>query len=341
MAALRHRMALRVNAFVQAMRQEKGVVGILVFGSFVTGEVRETGDLDLLVLREDVADPTRTMKREAGVPLEVYQWPRRLLQNTLGGERGTAFSAAFLYAMLRRGRILYDPNGILAQSRNYVQTHQLPASHVQSLVRALHQGLSVTHHLLARGELEGAEAELRKSVEYLARVMLLERNVVEINPPKIYVPWIRRTLPDVYPMFCDVQNLGTTERREVEAALRLVAAWRERAAMEARRIPRAAALHKLIDDAQTERANAQDCVEAGDLVAAALQVRYATFFLLPVFLRRPRGTVDASPSEQVRALRQSGHLFGAVVTHVMQFTGDQRQLDRQGSVVTRLAQRYG
>jgi predicted nucleotidyltransferase len=340
MAALHHRMALRVNAFVQATSQEKGVVGILVFGSFVIGEVRETSDLDLLVLREDIAAPTRTMRRAAGVPLEVYQWPRRLLQNTLDGERGTAFSAAFLYAVLRRGRILYDPNDILAQSRNYVQTHQLPRSHVQSLARALHQGLSVTHHLLVRGELEGAEVELRKSVEYLARVMLLERNVVEINPPKIYVPWIRRTLPDVYPTFCDVQNLGTTERREVETALRLVTAWRERAAMEARRIPRAAALHKLIDDAQTELANAQDCVEAGDLVAAALQVRYATLYLLPVFLRRPRGTVDASPSEQLRALQQSRHPYGAVVTHVMQFTGDQRQLERQGSVVTRLAQRY-
>ncbi len=341
MADLRYRMAFQVNAFVQAMRPQRGVVGILVFGSFVQGEIHETSDLDLLVLREDIADPSRTMNRDAGVLLEIYQWPRRLMQTTLGGEEGTAFSAAFLYAVLRRGRILYDPTGILAQAKNYAQTHPPPAPHVQSLVRAFRQGLALTDRRLARGELEGAEVELRKSVEYLFRVLLLERNVCEINPPKLYVPQIRRTLPALYPMFCDVQNLGTMERTAVEEALRLLTAWWESVRMDARQIPRESTLHPRIVDAQTELINAQDCIEAGDLAAAMLQVRYATLFLLSVILRRPRGLVDASPSDRLRDLRHSGHPFNAVVTHVMQFTGSPRRIEHQRGIVRRLAQRYG
>lgn len=334
-------MALQVNAFVQTTRPQTGVIGILVFGSFIQDEIRETSDLDLLVLREDVANPSRTLTQDAGVLLEIYQWPRRVMQSTLGGEEGTAFSAAFLYAVLRRGRILYDPTGFLAQAKNYAQTHPLPTRHLQSLLRSFQQGLSRTDGHLARGQLEGAEVELRMSMEYLIRAMLVERNIFEINPPKLYVPQIRRTLPDVYPMFCDVQNLGTTERTEVEEALHLVTAWWERVKRDARQLPRGSTLHQRILDAQTELTNAQDCIEDRDLAAAALQVRYATLFLLSVILRRPRGLVDASPSDRLQALRHSGHPFNAVVTHVMQFTGSLRRIQHQHSIVRRLAQRYG
>jgi len=67
MSALLQRMSEIVEDFVQQESQAEAVVGIVVFGSFVNGKVRETSDLDLLVLREDIEEYSRTRRREKGM----------------------------------------------------------------------------------------------------------------------------------------------------------------------------------------------------------------------------------------------------------------------------------
>ena len=95
MSTLYERMSEVIEHFVRQESQHEGVVGILVFGSFVKGKVRATSDLDLLILREDIEEYSRTRQREKSVLLETHKWPLKIFGKPFLGEIGDLFSSAF------------------------------------------------------------------------------------------------------------------------------------------------------------------------------------------------------------------------------------------------------
>lgn len=333
MTTLLKRMSNLVENFVLRESQVEGIVGILVFGSFVKGKVRMKSDLDFLVLMEESEENLRIKKRENGFLLEIYRWPISLFYKTILGERGDVFSNAFLFEVMRTGRILYDPKRILQKIKRYAQTHKLSYSHMKSLIKKANKSLHLAENLLICRQLEGAEIEIRKSSEGIARVMLLEKDILEINPPKIYLPHLRNKEPEFYIIFSEVHNLKKLNRNKIEVAIQIISGWCERVVKDAPLISEKYGLKGLIINAQTELSNAQDCLEKGDLEVATLQVRYSAFFLMSFMLRLHQDEFSEFPGRRSAELLHSKHPYGEVVRFVMNFSRNKNILNKHVGIL--------
>jgi len=340
------RMSNLVKDFVQRESRDEGVVGIVVFGSFVKGKVRGTSDLDFLVVKEDIEEYSRIKQKEKGILLEIHTWSLKLFGKPFDGELGNVFSDAFCFEVMRNGRILYDPKGILQQFKRYARTCRLPYSHIKSLAERAHKSLQLAENLFERRKLEGAEIEVRKAAEELARVLLLERDILEIIPPKIYLPHLREEVPKFYKTFLEVHNLENIQRNEIEAAIQSISNWRERTFEEIRRIGKEDWLKigEAIHGAQTELSNAQDCLENDDLEAAMLQVRYSAMLVVSPILSllkgSRKGTPVNTPSMRYMELLQSKHPFGNVVKSMMNFSHDKGKIKEHIEILENTAERY-
>ncbi|MFB0504553.1 MAG: nucleotidyltransferase domain-containing protein [Candidatus Bathyarchaeia archaeon] len=328
MSDLLQRMSEIVEDFVQQVSQAEAVVGIVVFGSFVNGKVRETSDLDLLVLGEDIEEYSRTRRREKGILLEIYRWPLEFFGKPFLDESTNVFQDAFCFAVMRKGRIVYDPKGILDQFKRHAQTHRLPYSHLRSLVERADSSLRLARSHLEKRRLEGAELEVRRAAEELGRALLLERDFLEIIPPKIYLPHLRKEVPGFYSIFCEVHNLRSIQRKDVEAAIQQVSTWQGRIVEEIRKTGKEDLLKQgeAIYGAQTELTNAQDCLENGDLEAAMLQARYSAIFVMSSVLRLLKGRSGKILIFCYMELLRSRHPYGEVLKSVMDFLPDRRRL---------------
>jgi len=196
---------------------------------------------------------------------------------------------------------------------------------------------------LEKRRLEGAELEVRRAAEELARALLLERDVLEIIPPKIYLPHLRKEVPRFYSIFCQVHNLRSVQRKNVEAAIQDISIWQERIVEEIRKTGEEDLLKQgeAIYGAQTELTNAQDCLENGDLEAAMLQARYSAIFVMSSVLRLLKGKSGKILSFRYIELLQSGHPYGNVVKSVMDFLPDKRRLDEQIKMLRNIIEGYG
>jgi predicted nucleotidyltransferase/uncharacterized protein (UPF0332 family) len=342
MSDLLQKMTGIVKDFVRQESQAEAVVGIVVFGSFVKGTVRETSDLDLLVLREDVEGYSRTRQREKEFLLEIYRWSLELFGRPFLGQQVNVFQHAFCLAVMRNGRILYDPKGILLRFRRYAQTHRLPSSHLRWLVERAEESLLLAEDHLRKRRLEGAELEIRRAAEELARALLLERDVLEIIPPKIYLPHLRRQVPRFYRIFCEVHNLGSVQRKNVEAAIQQVSIWQEWTVEKIRRTGEEDLLRQggPIYGAKAELTNAQDCLENGDLGAAMLQARYSAIFVMSSVLSLLKARLGGTLSFRYIQLVQSGHPYDNVVRSVMDFLPDERILGERIEILRNIIEEY-
>jgi len=342
MSNLLERMSGLIDDIVRRRSQDEKVVGILVFGSFVGGKVRMTSDLDLLVVREDIEEWSRTRRKEKGILLEIHTWPLKLFGKPFLGEIGDPLSDAFRFEVMRAGRILYDPKGILQKFKRYAETHKLPSSHMKSLAEKAHKSLCSAQNLLERRELEGAELEIRKAAEELARVTLLEKDVLEINPPKTYLPHLRNEAPGFYSTFQEAHNLKNLQRNEIIATIQDISKWLERTVEEIRRRGKEDWLKVggAISGAQTELSNAQDCLENGDLEAATLQARYSAILVSSSISRLLQGTSYNAPSTRYIELLQSRHPYGDVLTSVMDFSHDERKLKEYIQILENTVERW-
>jgi len=342
MSTMLERMSHLLEDFVQQEGQKEGVVGILVFGSFVRGDVRETSDLDILVLREDAEEYSRMRRREDGVLLEIHVWPLKLFCGPFLGKMGDPFSDAFSLGVMRVGRILYDPRGILQKFKDQAKTHRFPLSHIRSIAERAHRGLRLAEELLTRRELEGAELEIRRAAEDLARAVLLERDVLEIIPPKSYLPHLREEAPEFYSAFRTIHNLKNIRRETIAATLQLISEWRERTVEAILREGKKdwLRLGTAIRGAQTELSNARDCLESGDLEAAVLQARYSAVLVASPIFRLLRGKPADTRSDLYVELRQTGHPYVEVIRFVMEFSCDERRLRGHLAILKDVARRY-
>ena len=341
MSTLLRRMSDLVEDFVRQESQNKEVVGILVFGSFAKGKVRETSDLDLLVVGKDTEGHSRTRQTRKGIPLEIHRWPLKVFGKPFSGDLGNVLSDAFIFEVMRHGKIVYDPKGILQRFKTHAQTHRLPRSHMKSLLEQACKSLQFARNLLEKKELEGAELETRKAAEEIAKVVLLEKDVTEIVPPKNYVPNLRNIAPDFYGVFREVHNLGFIRRNEVESAVQQISNWREKIAEEARSKGKADWLKwgKPLHGAKTELFNAQDCIESRDLDAAMLQARYSAMLITSPILRLLQGTSPNAPSMRYIELVQNKHPYRNIINSVMNFSHNEQRIKKHIKILENITKK--
>jgi len=326
------RMSRLLEDFVQLESQDRRVAGILFFGSFVKGKVRATSDLDLLVLHRDIDEYSRTRQIKNGTYFEVHRWPLATFARPFSGRSGGAFQDAFCFEVMRNGRILYDPEGVLQRFRIYAQTHRLPLSHAEWFVQRAQRNLRLADSLLKAAELEGAELELRKAAEELARAVLLENDVLELIPPKNLVPSLRDKASGFYGTFRAVHNIEKIDVEDVEVAIHEVSHWVDRTAEEIRCQGRQDLLKlgSTVHGSRTELLNARDCLENGDIEAAVLEVRYSAMLLASFIVTMIQGSGSGSQSrtqsDRYVLLARSSHPFAETLKAIMNFSRDKTKL---------------
>ncbi|MCW4025912.1 MAG: nucleotidyltransferase domain-containing protein [Candidatus Bathyarchaeota archaeon] len=342
MSDLLQRMRELVEDFVRKESRSERVVGIVVFGSFVTERVQESSDVDLIVLMEDLEGYSRTRRSAKGVLLEIHRWPVNLFSILFTGGESNVFQDAFCLGVMRDGRILYDPKGILEQYKRYAKSHRLPHTETTSLANKAKSSLLLAQTLLEKKELDEAEIEIRRAAEELARVLLLENDVFDIVSPKYYLPHLRKKTPDFYRLFSGVHNLTRIQRDEVDAAVQDISKWWKIIADGIRRIGDGGRLRQggTVRGAETELLNALDCLEKGDEEGAMLQARYSATLLISPVLRLVEGRSADAPGERYINLIRNGHRYGDVVKHVMNFSRDRRRLEEHLQVLTKIVARY-
>ena len=342
MSGLLRRMSELVEDFVKEESRSERVIGIVAFGSFARGIVQESSDVDLLVLREDVEEYSRMRQNEKGVLLEIHRWPAKMFSTPFTGGQSNVFQDAFCLAVMRDGRIIYDPKGILQRYKRFAQTHRLPRTRTRSLASKAQASLLLAQNLLEKGKIEGAEIEIRRAAEELARVLLLEGDILEIVSPKYYLPHLRNESPDFYRTFREVHNLKKIHRDEVEAAIQRVSKWVGMIIDEIRRMGKEEWLRQgsAARGAQSELSNARDCLEKGDMEGAILQARYSAILLVSPVLRLLEGRSADAPSKRYIKLVQNRHPYGDVVKYVMNFSRDKRRLEEHIEILRKIAERY-
>ena len=342
MSSLLKRMSELVRDFVKEESQSEEVIGIVAFGSFARGIVQESSDVDLLVLREDVERYSRMRQNVKGVLLEIHRWPAKMFSTPFTGGQSNVFQDAFCLAVMRDGRIIYDPKGILRRYKRHAQTHRLLRTRISSLASKAQSSLILAQNLLEKGKVDGAEIEIRRAAEELARVLLLESDVLEIVSPKYYLPHLRNESPDFYRTFREVHNLEKIHRDEAEAAIQRVSKWLGMIVDEFRRMGKEKWLKQggAVRGGQSELSNARDCLENGDLEGAILQARYSAILLVSPVLRLTEGRSADAPSKRYIKLIQKRHPYGDVVKYVMNFSRDKRRVEEHIKTLRKIAERY-
>ncbi len=335
-------MSELVKDFVRQESRSEGVAGIVVFGSFAKGGVVESSDLDLLVLREDSEGYSRERREENGIFLEIHRWPAMMFGIPFTGGQSNVFQDAFCLAVMRDGKILYDPKEMLHRYKRYAQTHSLPHVHKRSLAGKAKASLLLAQDLLEKRELEAAEIEIRRATEELARVLLLECDVLDLVSPKYYLPHLRREAPDFHRTFSEVHNLGEIHRDQVEARIQLVSKWWRLIVDEIRQTGKEEWLRQgdAVQGAQTELSNAQDCLGKGEIEGALLQTRYSAILLMSPVLRLSKERPADAPSKRYVRLVEKRHPYGDVVNHVMDFSGSKEVIEERIEVLRRIADKY-
>ncbi len=269
--------------------KDSDVDGILVFGSYVKHTLHENSDLDIFLLDSTQNNYDQRKKNQQGIIIEFYRWPTHFFQRILYSNSANIYSKAFLFKIIREGNIVYDPKSILKESSIFVKNHEIPQTVICPLLSRTNDSSKLAFEYLNKQRNDLAELEIRNSFENLARLLLLKKKILDINPPKYYLPLLKNTYSYFFTIFCAVHNLQALNPIKIEKNIRQLKTWIQHLLSQHQTRQHQLA-HVTVStsllNAQTELANAEDCLQKKNLEAAELQTRYASLYLVPLILKQ-------------------------------------------------------
>lgn len=314
--SIRKTMTQILNRIVADKRDESNIEGILVFGSYVKQYLHEKSDLDVFVLDSSLNDYFQTRQNRQGITVEYHRWPTPFFRRILGSDKASIYPKAFLFKILREGNIEYDPLQILYEARAYVRAHPIPQTSIIPLLkRALNSLELASSHITNQRDLL-AEIEIRVSSENLARFLLLKKEILDINPPKYYLPLLRDAYPDFYSIFCIIHNLQMLESIQIKKNICRLQTWIS--TLYSQHYSPENGRHKStqLANAETELANAEDCLRDKNYKAAELQTRYAAIYLAPLILHQ-NGIELCENQLNITRLLQCNHAYQRVLLSIL------------------------
>ncbi|MBS7635649.1 nucleotidyltransferase domain-containing protein [Candidatus Bathyarchaeota archaeon] len=254
--------------------QNREVLGIAVFGSFAKGKLHENSDIDVLLLK-DGGIYLREIGEVDGLKLEVYRAPIEIFMPPFCGGGGRILFDMFRLQALRTGEIFYDPKRLLGQLRIDAYNSRIPLSYVKEMLNKAHTEINRAEDFLQRGRFQLAEDELFGASINVARALLLNENVPEINTPRLFLPHLRVKNPVFYNVFREIHELHGLDRSDVEDSLANLLGMLEMASGKLKEHW----VSDLIEKAKTEALSAKDCLKNGDYESAMLQIRFSESIL--------------------------------------------------------------
>ena len=314
--SIRKTMTQILNKIVDYEQEESNIEGIVVFGSYVKQSLHEKSDLDVFVLDSSLNDYDHTIKNLKGVIVEYYRWPTSFFQSILYSDEANVYPKAFLFKILREGNIKYDPLQILHKAKSYVRVHTIPQTSITSLLLRTRKSIELASSHIDNQKDLFAEIELRISSEIFGRLLLLKKQIFDINPPKYYLPALREAYPDFYSTFCVIHNLLFLEPAQIERNICRLKSWISKLYLQFCSPENRGALSTNLTNAETELANAEDCFRDNDYEAAELQTRYAALYIAPLILRQ-NGVELSELHTNITRLLQTNHAYQRVLLSIL------------------------
>jgi predicted nucleotidyltransferase len=306
--------------------RDANIDGILVFGSYVKQTLHENSDLDTFVLDSSHNSYQHMKKIRHGIMIEFNRWPTHFFQRILYSNRANIYPKAFLFKILTEGNIEYDPNATLQKARIYAKTHELPQTSIYPLLQRTRDSLKFASKHIDRQRNLLAEIEIRISSENLARLFLLKKKILDINPPKYYLPSLRKSYPHFFTVFCAIHNLQTLKSIQIEKNIRLLRNWIYTLHPQYRDPSLIHAISEPISltNAEIELANAEDCLRYNSLEAAELQTRYSALYLAALILNQNDTMIN--PHQIITRLLQSNHAYRRVFLSILNCNKESQKL---------------
>jgi hypothetical protein len=314
-----------LNKIVDDKQEESTIEGIVVFGSYVKRSLHKLSDLDLFVLDSSLNNYDHTRKNQQSVTVEYYRWPTPFFQSILYNDTANIYPKAFLFKILREGHIKYDPLQILHKARVYARVNALPHTSITSLLQSTRNSLEQASLYINNQQDLFTEIELRISSENLGRLLLLQKQILDINPPKYYLPSLREAYPDFYDTFCVIHNLLLLEPPQIEKNIGRLKTWISTFSQQNFSPKNDRDKSTKLTNAKTELANAEDCFRCNDYQAAELQTRYAALYLAPHMFHQN----DLGPSEfhtKITRRLQCNHAYQQVLLSILNCYMNRSQL---------------
>lgn len=314
--SIRKTMTQILDKIVYNEREESNTDGIMVFGSYVKQSLHEKSDLDIFILDSSLNDYYQTRKYHQGITVEFYRWPTPYFRSILYSDKANIYPKAFLFKMLREGNIKYDPLQILQKARVYVRVHVIPQTSITPLLYRTRSSLELAALHIANQRDQLAEIEIRISSENLGRLLLLKKQILDINPPKYYLPLLRDAYPDFYTDFCIIHNIQTLEPLRIERNIYRLKTWISTLYPQHYSLENERNKSTNLVNAETELANAEDCFRDKDYEAAELQTRYTALYLVPLILNQ-NGIEPSELHTTITRLPQSNYAYYRVLLSIL------------------------
>ena len=181
-----------VDALVKQLLREPefaDAVGVLVFGSFAAGARDEESDLDVAVFFDDERLPSSTARVFRDIRVEVLCYPLQDLKETIGSptlrkREDTWSRVCFWLNLLRNGRLIHDPTGVLHTWKQVAAGWQWYDEEIQLVRERIRQNILLAEELLRENRLWMSVVALRDAANLALVHAILQANAIPSYRPK-------------------------------------------------------------------------------------------------------------------------------------------------------------
>ncbi|MHA1960850.1 MAG: nucleotidyltransferase domain-containing protein [Candidatus Thorarchaeota archaeon] len=210
---------------VKEWKKHDNVMGVVVYGSFVTGNISASSDLDMCVIWDGSEAPVQLMAEQDGVLLDMSFTTVSAIKEVIEGTPEDAFLIAEVIAKFRNARVVHDTDGKLKKWQITASDYVWSDSVIDVIREKAEEELSNASELADQDDIVGAIHELRSALFNIARAVLMKNNVFSIIKPAEVLSEIRMLDPMTYQLFLRLFKLKALREPELLAALESIRHW--------------------------------------------------------------------------------------------------------------------
>lgn len=198
------------------LAEDKNVVGVVLGGSVVSGQIHDESDIDLIVVSNlpQKQLPLYLLREKEGFQLEIHYTSIEHFYHTFEDEQyrntgGTWFSANFILQIIRHGMILQDSDGKLTQWKEKALQWQWRSSEIEPKFVQSKSLLEASKDRLGKGDTFASLVLLRDAFTPFSSALMMRLNLPSYWLPKdqsLQVPKLRDKYPGLVQLFGEVHD---------------------------------------------------------------------------------------------------------------------------------------
>lgn len=202
---------------------EKNAIGVLLYGSIVSGRIHERSDVDIATIydADESTYPLREEKFLEGIRVDIWRYPISEIIHTFEDEqyRGKTNSwvkTSLFVELMRSCQIMKDPHGKLAEWKDKAKEWLWKDNEINPVLDQFRDHLLLLKEVLAEKDQFGALLCLRDTTALLVCICLMKHNMVPTWMPKdpVYTlisPLKKEGQQEVIDLFLLVNGLDEVE----------------------------------------------------------------------------------------------------------------------------------